>query len=108
MTDINNQGQTIRVEIYDRQYHIHSTADEKYTRQLAKSVDAAMRSVAEKTHTVESLRVAVLTALHFADRYERLNERFEKLSGMVSEKSSKIREALDAADKTTDDITSVG
>ncbi len=92
-----DSAQTIRVEIYDRVYNVRSAADEKYTRQLAKSVDAAMRSVAETTQTVDSLRVAVLTALHFADRYERLKERYEKLNGLVSEKSSKIREALDAA-----------
>ena len=95
-----NHGQTIRVEIYDRVYHVRSTEEEKYTRQLAKGVDATMRSIAEKTQTVDSLRVAVLAALHYADRYERLKERYEKLNGMVSEKSAKIREALDAARKT--------
>jgi cell division protein ZapA (FtsZ GTPase activity inhibitor) len=98
---IDNQGQTVRVEIYDRLYHLHSQADEKYTRQLAKSVDAAMRAIAERTQTVESLRVAVLAALHFADRYERLRERHEKLNGMISEKSSKIRAALEAAGEST-------
>lgn len=98
MTD---HGQGIRVEIFDRVYHLRSAAQEEYTRQLAKSVDAAMRSIAEKTQTVESLRLAVLTALHFADQYERLKEQYEKLNGMISEKTLKFREALDAANKRT-------
>lgn len=96
-----DHGQTVRVEIYDRVYHLQSSADEKYTRQLAKSVDAAMRTISEQTQTVESLRVAVLAALHYADRYERLKERYEKLNGAVSEKSAKIQRALDAATKMT-------
>ena len=97
MTD---HGLGIRVEIYDRVYHLRSAAEEKYTRQLAKSVDATMRCIAEKTQTVDSLRLAVLSALHFADQYERLKERYEKLNKMVSEKSLEFRQALDAARKT--------
>ena len=96
MTD---PGQTIRVEIYDRVYPVRSAAEEKYTRQLAKSVDTAMRSIGEQTQTVDSLRLAVLAALYFADRYEQLRERYEKLNGMVSEKSVKFREALDEVGK---------
>ncbi len=92
-----DHGHTVRVEIYDRVYPLRSDTDEKYTRQLAKSVDATMRSIAENSQTVESLRVAVLTALHYADRYEQLKERYDKLNGMVSEKSAKIQQALDAA-----------
>jgi cell division protein ZapA len=91
--------QGIRVEIYDRAYHLRSAAEERYTRQLAKSVDMVMRSIAEKTQTVDSLRLAVLAALHFADQYERLRERYEKLNVMVSEKSLQFCEALDGAHK---------
>jgi cell division protein ZapA (FtsZ GTPase activity inhibitor) len=98
---LNNQGRTIRVEIFDRTYQLSSAADENYTRQLAKSVDDAMHRIAEKTETVESLRVAVLAALHFADRYERLKERYDKLNGLISEKSARLREALDNADETS-------
>jgi cell division protein ZapA (FtsZ GTPase activity inhibitor) len=98
---LNNQGRTIRVEIFDRAYQLSSAADEKYTRQLAKSVDDTMHHIAEKTETVESLRVAVLAALHFADRYERLKERYDKLNGLISEKSARLREALDNADETS-------
>ena len=93
------EGRTIRVEIFDRVYHLRSSADEKYTRRLAKSLDATMRSIAETSQTVESLRVAVLAALHYADRCEQLKERYEKLNGALSEKSAKIQQALDAASK---------
>jgi len=93
---VTDHGQGIRVEIYDRVYHLRSAAEEKYTRQLAKSVDAAMRSIAEKTQTIDSLRLAVLAALHFADQCEQLKQRYEKLNEAVSEKSLELRQALDA------------
>ena len=56
-------SKAIRVEIYDRVYQLRSEAGESYTRQLAQSVDTAMRSIAEKTQTYDSLRLAVLAAL---------------------------------------------
>ncbi|OFV91016.1 MAG: hypothetical protein A3H28_01090 [Acidobacteria bacterium RIFCSPLOWO2_02_FULL_61_28] len=87
----------IRVEIYDRAYQLRSEAGESYTRRLAQSVDTAMRSIAEKTQTYDSLRLAVLAALHFADECERVKERYEKLSATVSEKSLAFREALERA-----------
>lgn len=92
-----DHGQGIRVEIYDRVYHLRSAAEEQYTRQLAKSVDAAMRSMAEKTQTIDSLRLAVLAALHFADQSEQFRERYEKLKQIVSEKSLEYRKALESA-----------
>ena len=97
---MSEREQLVKVEIYDRVYQLRSAADEKYTKNLAKSVDTVMRTIADKSQTVESLRVAVLAALHFADRYERLKERYDRLNGMVSEKSVEFREALDTLRKT--------
>ena len=87
----------IRVEIYDRAYQLRSEAGESYTRRLAQSVDTVMRSIAEKTQTYDSLRLAVLAALHFADECEWYKERYETLRATVSEKSLAFREALDHA-----------
>ncbi len=87
----------IRVEIYDRAYQLRSEADESYTRRLAQSVDTIMRAIAEKTQTYDSLRLAVLAAIHFADESQRARERYEALSAAVSEKSLAFREALERA-----------
>jgi cell division protein ZapA len=89
--------QEVRVEIYDRLYLLRSESEEKYARQLAKLVDEKMRLIAEKTQTIDSLELAVLAALHFADECKRLAERYQKLSGAVSEKSIEFQQALDIA-----------
>jgi cell division protein ZapA len=56
----------VTVEIYDQTYHL-SGQDVEHVRQLAERVDAKMRAVAAQGRTVDSLRVAVLAALNFAD-----------------------------------------
>lgn len=91
----------IRVEIYDSVYMLRAEAEEAYTRRLAQLVDTTMRSLAEKTHTFDSLRLAVLAALHFADECERQKERYQELAAAVAEKSAAFSEALEhAAEKT--------
>ncbi len=52
--------------IFDQTYHLTGQEPE-HIRQLAARVDATMRAVAGRGHTVDSLRVAVLAALNLAD-----------------------------------------
>jgi cell division protein ZapA (FtsZ GTPase activity inhibitor) len=93
------KSEGIRVQIYDQYYQLRSDTNEKYTRELAQSVDSVMRTIGEKTKTYDSLRLAVLAALHFADECERLRERHDELSARVSERSRELGRALDAAMK---------
>ena len=101
-------SQAIPVDIYGRVYHLRSGPDEKYARRLAQTVDTAMRAIAEKTSTVDSLQLAVLAALHFADDCQRWQQRYEQLQGIVSEKSAAFREALDGAVAKTADAPVAG
>ena len=87
----------IRVQIFDQYYQLRSDSAEKYTRELAQAVDSTMRTIADKTRTYDSLRLAVLAALHFADECERIRERHERLSAAVAEKSQALGKALDGA-----------
>ena len=61
----------ITVEIYDQLYHL-SGNDAEHLRSLADRVDSMMRAVASQGRTVDSLRVAVLTALNLADELTRI------------------------------------
>ena len=57
---------TIRVEIYNQTYNIRSDGDTEYIIQLAEFVDSRMREISSGTLTVDSLKVAILAALHIA------------------------------------------
>jgi cell division protein ZapA (FtsZ GTPase activity inhibitor) len=65
---------TLDVEIYDQKYSIvlKSSLPESEVRKLAEEVDARMRDIARQANTADSLKVAVLTALHLAQEYREL------------------------------------
>ena len=60
-------SETVKIEIYDQSYNVNADGNEDYLRELAAYVDGKMRSVADATKMVDSLKVAVLAALNIAD-----------------------------------------
>ena len=62
---------SVRVEIFDQAYNLRGS-DPEYILKLAEYVDSKMRAVAEQTHTVDTVRLAVLAALNIADEYHLL------------------------------------
>jgi cell division protein ZapA len=85
----------VRVVIYDQEYHMRGQLDPEYIHRLAKFLDGKMRSIAERTHTVDSLRVAVLAALNIADEYHQIKARQESFEKHVDEKLHRCQEAVD-------------
>jgi len=85
----------VRVEIYDQEYFMRGELDAEYIRGLAQFLDARMRSIAERTRTVDSLRVAILAALNIADEYHQLKSRHEATTKEVNERVGECSEVLD-------------
>ena len=81
----------IDVEIYDQRYSIllKTALPEAEVRKLADEIDSRMRDIAAQANTADSLRVAILTALHLAQEYKELQQRCE-------EKTSEFSRSLDA------------
>jgi cell division protein ZapA (FtsZ GTPase activity inhibitor) len=71
---------TIEVDIYDQKYTIvlKTTLPESEVRELAQEIDARMRNIASQANTPDSLRVAILTALHLAQEYRELQRNCEE------------------------------
>jgi len=71
---------TIEVEIYDQKYSIVVKAplEEDKVRELAGEIDKLMREVSEAANTADSLKVAILTALHFAHEYRELRHKCDE------------------------------
>ena len=66
--------QTIQVEIYNQTYSIRSDGDNEYIQTLARYVDSKMRAISSGTLTVDSLKVAILAALHIADEFHQAKD----------------------------------
>jgi cell division protein ZapA len=86
---------TIRVEIYNQTYNIRSDGDSEYITQLAEFVDARMREISSGTLTVDSLKVAILAALHIADELHRLKRLHEQTDSQLASRSAECAEMLD-------------
>lgn len=68
------KGEIVEIEVYDQRYWLRlATATERdEIVRLAEEVDLRMREIARRTGTVDSLKVAILTALHLAqDAHEK-------------------------------------
>ena len=76
------RSRTVDVEIYDRSYSIvpKSPLSDVEVRKLAEEVDARMRDIAAQANSPDSLKVAVLTALHLAQEYHELQNKCEQKS----------------------------
>ena len=85
----------IRVSIYDQEYNMRGQLDPEYIRELARFVDEKMRSIAARTHTVDSLRTAVLAAMNIADDYHRLLAKYEAATRQMDEKVGECNQVLD-------------
>jgi cell division protein ZapA len=79
----------MKIEIYDQVYNVSSEQDEEYLKELAAFVDGKMRSVAEATRMVDSLKVAVLASLNVADELFTLRRRQQEIEGPLRKRVEK-------------------
>lgn len=92
------EKQGVRVQIFDQEYHLRvdSDADAERIMRAARYVDSKIRAVAAKSRDVDSMRLAVLAALHVADEYQTLEARYESLRDAVEQKSTELGRLLDS------------
>jgi cell division protein ZapA len=74
------RSRTVDVEIYDQKYSLvlKSSLSESEVQKLAEEVDARMRDISRQANTPDSLKVAVLTALHLAQELHELQRNCEQ------------------------------
>ncbi|MGI8555360.1 MAG: cell division protein ZapA, partial [Pyrinomonadaceae bacterium] len=81
-------AQSIRVAIYTQTYNIRSDGDNEYIMRLAEYVDGKMREISSGTLTVDSLKVAILAALHIADEFHHLQKQQEQTDHQLASRSA--------------------
>lgn len=86
---------SIRVEIYNQSYSIRSDGDHDYVLHLADYVDGKMREIASGTLTVDSLKVAILAALHIADELHQQQQFQSQNDAQLGARAAECSELLD-------------
>jgi cell division protein ZapA len=79
----------VKIEIYDQMYNLSGDQDEEYFKELAAYVDGKMRTIAEQTHMVDSLKVAVLAALNIADEMFTVRQKQQEIEGPLRKRVEK-------------------
>lgn len=91
-----NPPHPVKVEIFGQSYLIRPEDGEvTRTQALAAKVDQHMRDIARGAATADSLKIAILAALHIADELDKANERYEALNRRIAERSAECAEVLD-------------
>ena len=90
--------QPIEVEIYDQRYAIvlKEPLDGSDVRTLAEEVDARMREISQVAGTADSLRVAVLTALHLAQEIRDLKKQYQDSDVLIQTKTNEWARTLES------------
>ena len=79
----------MKIEIYDQLYNVNGDQNEEYLKELATYVDGEMRTIAESTHMVDSLKVAVLAALNIADEMFTTRQKQQEIEGPLRKRVEK-------------------
>ena len=87
----------MKVEIYDQFYNVAGDLDPDYLQQLAKYVDVRMRQIARASGAVDSVKVAVLTALSIADELHSLRQSREQNTESLRETAEHCLKLIDRA-----------
>jgi cell division protein ZapA len=94
--NVESQGQSVNVRIYNQTYAIRaSDGNVERTLQLAAMVDDRMREISKSALTSDSLRLAVLAALHIADELDKANNKYEDLNQKLLDGSNEYATLLD-------------
>lgn len=85
----------VPVEIYGHSYNLRGEGDASYINGLAEFVDQKMREIADKTATVDSLKVAILAALNIADEHFQLQSAEAEHHQALSQRLGRLVGILD-------------
>lgn len=69
----------ITVDIYGQQYSIVGTESSSHIRLIASIVDDKMREISAKNPTLDTSKLAVLTAVNIVHEYIKLKDEYERL-----------------------------
>lgn len=94
--NMEQQGQSVNVKIYNQTYAIRaSDGNFERTQQLAAMVDERMREISKSALTSDSLKLAILAALHIADELDKANSKYEDLDQTLLTGSNECAVMLD-------------
>jgi len=94
---MSKETQMTQVDIYGQSYNLRGDGDPAYIHELAAYVDGKMNQISDSSSTVDSLKVAILTALNIADEYHQMKREVEKQRMDIAVRTAEWERVLDGA-----------
>ncbi len=85
----------VQVKIYDRDYTLRTSGDPGRLQQICMHLDQRMRQISASSGSVDTMKVAILTAISIADDLLRAQEELVKIDESVSRRSKECVSLLD-------------
>jgi cell division protein ZapA len=85
----------VRVVIFQQPYTVRATNEPGETEALAAAVDGLMNQIATRAGATDATRVAVLAALHLADRVRQLEREVETFLTRTRQIDDRLSHLLD-------------
>ena len=87
--------QSVRVQIFNQSYSLLVDGDPQDTDEIAHQIDELMFTIASRTSSGDSTRVAVLACLHLADKLRAAEKQLQSFEDKSERIASLLEEALD-------------
>jgi cell division protein ZapA len=84
----------VNVEIMGQQLTVASDNGDDWARTLAAAVDEKIKTIRASSQTVNSINLAILAALNFADELERLRRDHAELLSHLQRLNRRLSEAI--------------
>ncbi|MDP9169114.1 MAG: cell division protein ZapA [Acidobacteriota bacterium] len=87
--------QPVRVHIFNQAYTLLADDDAREVQEIAHQIDELMVSIASRTASGDSTRVAVLACMHLADQLRTAEKKLKSFENQSARITSMLEEALD-------------
>lgn len=87
----------VKITVGGQAFTVLAPGDPEEIVRLAAEVDEIMTRIAARSGHADSMRAAILTCLHLADRAHTLERELADIRGRIGDKARRITEILDSA-----------
>ena len=88
----------VNVEIMGQNLVVASDADDNWVKAVAEAVDAKIKDIRASSRAVNSIDVAILAALNFADELERLKREYREVTERIEALSKRLTASIEACE----------
>ncbi len=93
------EKRVVRVTIFQQPYTLRASGDPAETEAIARGVDELMNQIADRSSSSDPARVAVMAALHLADKIRTLETRAQALEDRLGDCRQRLQESGKRAEK---------